>query len=283
MPLGSKIVAGGIAGLLELGIFHPIDTVTKRLMTSRRATRLSPEALSGVVFATSAQAPPATLATTLYARGVSLYQGLGHASIYKVLQRSYKYGFQPYVANKIRPHIGDKVLASAVAGAMVGAGEVALLPFDVLKIRAQTNPESLSGRSVLQLFRTEGRGLYRGAGWTVARNVPGSFALFGGNSLAKQAMGLDPRMDGQADLWQNLVASGAGAVLSLGVSSPLDVIKTRVQQGMTGDSGTQVLSKLLRTEGGRALFKGLGTKLTVVAPKMIFSMTVAQHVMQWFN
>lgn len=200
-----------------------------------------------------------------------------------MLQRSYKYGFQPYVADKLRPHIRDKVLASAVAGSMVGAGEVALLPFDVLKIRAQTNPESLSGRSVLQLFKTEGRGLYRGASWTVARNVPGSFALFGGNSLAKQAMGLDPRMDGQADLWQNLIASGAGAVLSLGVSSPLDVIKTRVQQGMTPDSGTQVLSKLLRTEGGRALFKGLGTKLVVVAPKMIFSMTVAQHVMQWFN
>jgi hypothetical protein len=65
-----------------------------------------------------------------------------------------------------------KIITAAVAGSMMGVGEVALLPLDVLKIKAQTNPEALAGRGVVDIFRTEGRGLYRGAGWTAARNAP---------------------------------------------------------------------------------------------------------------
>ena len=30
--LWPKIVGGGISGVLEIGLFHPIDTLTKRLM-----------------------------------------------------------------------------------------------------------------------------------------------------------------------------------------------------------------------------------------------------------
>lgn len=72
-----------------------------------------------------------------------------------------------------------------------------LLPLDVLKIKMQsvsfvcidpllvsltralrrTNPEAFRGRGVLQIVKDEGFGLYRGAGWTAARNAPGSFAV----------------------------------------------------------------------------------------------------------
>lgn len=52
-----------------------------------------------------------------------------------------------------------------------------LLPLDVLKIKRQTNPEAFRGRGVLRIVRDEGFGLYRGWGWTAARNAPGSFAV----------------------------------------------------------------------------------------------------------
>ena len=53
-----------------------------------------------------------------------------------------------------------------------------LLPLDVLKIKMQTNPEALRGRGFFRLLTDEGIGsLYRGWGWTIARNVPGSFAV----------------------------------------------------------------------------------------------------------
>lgn len=52
-----------------------------------------------------------------------------------------------------------------------------LLPLDVLKIKRQTNPEAFRGRGVFAIIRDEGFGLYRGWGWTAARNAPGSFAV----------------------------------------------------------------------------------------------------------
>ena len=60
---------------------------------------------------------------------------------------------------------------------LIGIGEIVLLPLDVLKIKRQTNPEAFRGRGVLRIVRDEGFGLYRGAGWTAARNAPGSFAV----------------------------------------------------------------------------------------------------------
>ena len=65
----------------------------------------------------------------------------------------------------------------ATAGSLIGIGEIVLLPLDVLKIKRQTNPEAFRGRGVFRIVADEGMGLYRGAGWTAARNAPGSFAV----------------------------------------------------------------------------------------------------------
>ena len=52
-----------------------------------------------------------------------------------------------------------------------------LLPLDALKIKRQVNPEAFRGRGALRIFLEEGTTLYRGWGWTMARNAPGSFAV----------------------------------------------------------------------------------------------------------
>ena len=60
---------------------------------------------------------------------------------------------------------------------LIGIGEIILLPLDVLKIKRQTNPEAFRGRGLSKIIQDEGFGLYRGWGWTAARNAPGSFAV----------------------------------------------------------------------------------------------------------
>ena len=121
---------------------------------------------------------------------VSLFPGLGYAAGYKVLQRIYKYGGQPIARDYLTQHYGSnfeaafgkktgKALLASTAGSLIGIGEIILLPLDVLKIKRQTNPEAFRGRGVLKIVRDEGFGLYRGWGWTAARNAPGSFAVSG--------------------------------------------------------------------------------------------------------
>jgi hypothetical protein len=65
----------------------------------------------------------------------------------------------------------------ATAGSLTGIGEVVLLPLDALKIKRQVNPEAFRGRGFVRIFLEEGTTLYRGWGWTIARNAPGSFAV----------------------------------------------------------------------------------------------------------
>jgi hypothetical protein len=175
-------------------------------------------------------------------------------------------------------------MLSATSGALIGIGEVVLLPLDALKVKAQTAPEQLKGRGVIDIFRTEGWSLYRGAGWTVARNAPGSFALFGGNKAAKIMMGVGE--DGQRATWtQDAISSCAGATASIVVAQPLDIVKTRIQSRAfnSPESGVSIITNLLKNEGPGAFFKGLTPKLMVVGPKLVFSFTVAQHLIGYFT
>ena len=120
----------------------------------------------------------------------TLYPGFGFATGYKVTQRIYKYSGQHSLKNYFKDKHKDKfdnlfgkkycnTMISAISGSMIGVGEIALLPLDVLKIKSQTNPESLKQRGIFKIFKQEGFNLYKGWQWTAMRNAPGSFTLFG--------------------------------------------------------------------------------------------------------
>jgi hypothetical protein len=276
----ARIGGSIISGLAEIAIFHPVDTVAKRMMSYQKPIYFT--TLNSVVFKEAAH-------SSVLTKWRSLFPGVGFGASYKVLQRTYKYAGQMYALDFIRSNdggffkrtFGERTgnnLQHAAAGSLVGMGEVALLPLDVLKIKAQTNPASLKGRGVAQLFRQEGLNLYRGGLWTMGRNAPGSFALFGGASTARGLMGVE---EGTAPTWtQSFFSSIAGATASITVASPLDVVKTRIQNRSFDDprGGVTIIRELLSREGPKAFFKGLTPKLLVVGPKLVFSFTVAQKM-----
>lgn len=282
----ARLLGSGSAGVAELMIFHPVDTIAKRLMSNNTPVT-SVSAFNKVIFKQHAEAPVGKKFT-------SLFPGLGYAAGYKILQRIYKYGGQPFVRDYLTQHHKDtfdstfgkstgKAILNATAGSFIGIGEIILLPLDVLKIKRQTNPEAFRNRGFLKIVQDEGMGLYRGAGWTAARNAPGSFALFGGSAFAKELMHIE---DYNKSTWgQNFVASVAGASASLIVSAPLDVIKTRIQNRNFDDprGGFTLIKDLLKNEGATALFKGLTPKMLMTGPKLVFSFWLAQTLIPAFG
>lgn len=283
----ARLLGAGSAGIAELLVFHPVDTIAKRLMSN--STKVAnAEALKKVIFKEYASAPITTKFT-------SLFPGLGYAAGYKVLQRIYKYGGQPFVRDYLTQHHGQdfdkafgkgtgKAILNATAGSLIGIGEIILLPLDVLKIKRQTNPEAFRSRGFLRIVADEGFGLYRGAGWTAARNAPGSFALFGGSAWAKEK--LFKLEDYNKATWgQNFVASVAGASASLIVSAPLDVIKTRIQNRNfeNPESGFRIVSSMMKNEGITSFFKGLTPKMLMTGPKLVFSFWLAQTLIPLFG
>lgn len=277
----------GTAGIAELMVFHPVDTIAKRLMSNQ--TRItSATHLNDVIFRAHASEP-------LSRRFFTLFPGLGYAAAYKILQRIYKYGGQPFVRDYLAVNYGatfdaqfgkgtGKAMIAATAGSIIGVGEIVLLPLDVLKIKRQTNPEAFRGRGVMRIVRDEGYGLYRGWGWTAARNAPGSFALFGGSAAAKQYL-FELQDYNSATWFQNFVASIAGSSASLLVSAPLDVVKTRIQNQNfeVKESGVKVIARMARVEGFGSFFKGLVPKLLMTGPKLTFSFWLAQTLIPAFN
>jgi hypothetical protein len=75
------------------------------------------------------------------------------------------------------------------------------------------------------------------------------------------------------------------ACIFAAVAQPLDVIKTRVQSHSfeTPESGMSVIRNLLKNEGPAGLVKGVVPKLLIVGPKLVFSFTVAQHVIAFLE
>jgi hypothetical protein len=289
----ARLIGSAVAGVSELAIFHPVDTVAKRLMANETRVLVAGNAtltvsnLNQAVFKDAATKGPIS-------KVGSLFPGIGFGAAYKILQRVYKFGGQPVVRDWVRKHHGHsfdyyfgpslgKTIASAAAGSLIGIGEVALLPLDALKVKAQTAPEQLKGRGVVDIFVKEGRNLYRGAGWTAARNAPGSFALFGGNAMAKSFMGISESQ--QATWTQDSIASCCGAVASITVAAPLDVVKTRIQNRPfdSPESGVRIITNMVRNEGFGSFFKGLTPKILVVGPKLVFSFTVAQHMIAYLS
>jgi len=283
----ARLLGSGSAGIAELAIFHPVDTIAKRLMSNETKIRNAAQ-FNTVIFKDKASA-------SLGRKFVSLFPGLGYAAGYKVLQRVYKYGGQPVARDFLTTHYGKdfenafgkktgKAILHSTAGSLIGIGEIVLLPLDVLKIKRQTNPEAFRGRGVLAIVKDEGFGLYRGWGWTAARNAPGSFALFGGSAFAKEFLfGLQDY--NKATWFQNFVASIAGASASLVVSAPLDVIKTRIQNRNfdNPESGFRILTNMAKNEGAGAFFKGLVPKLLMTGPKLVFSFWLAQTLIPAFD
>lgn len=290
----ARLVGGATSGALELIFFHPVDTIAKRLMSNQNRLMVpgdfnqSRMNINKVIFRQAADAG-------VVAKWKSMFPGIGFAAGYKIAQRTYKFGGQPFVMDFINGKFGPtmtetfgkkkgKVLASATAGSLMGIGEVLLLPLDVLKIKAQTNPDVLKGRGLVEIFLKEGRNLYKGGAWTAARNAPGSFALFGGASAVHYGVFKldDPK---KATFWQNFASSIGGAVASITVAAPLDVVKTRLQNKSfeNKESGVSVIRNLVRNEGFTAFFKGLTPKLIVVGPKLVFSFTIATSVMNYLE
>jgi hypothetical protein len=278
----ARFAGSGIAGLCELMLFHPVDTVAKRLMNSKE--ELTKENYKRVLFQKAAN-------DGAFRKYSSLFGGFGYGALYKVSQRIYKFGGQPVLNDFLQRTVfnktGDtatkssKFWSNAISGAIMGAFEVVLLPFDVMKIKSQTNPEirkiGLSG-----LVKQEGiAGLYAGAAYTAARNVCGSFMLFGVNSYVKSVVSAD---DQKPSLLQLTISSTAGSVSSILISSPLDVVKTRLQSGShAGLSGSAIIRNIYTQEGIGGFFKGSIPKVAVIGPKLIFSFTLAQYLIHLFS
>ncbi|KAL3316896.1 hypothetical protein Ciccas_004459 [Cichlidogyrus casuarinus] len=178
-----------------------------------------------------------------------------------------------------------------LAGASAGTCQIIVTtPMELLKIQLQDAgrtgkmdvgaPKQTATSIASKLLAEKGVfGLYRGLSATFARDVTFSALYF---PLFAHLNKLGPRREGSTEAvfyWSFMAGLSAGAFSSW-IVTPLDVVKTRLQT-INRATGDKVYSGMFecfvgtfREEGPRALFKGAGSRVAVIAPLFAIAQTV---------
>ncbi|KAF1816937.1 mitochondrial carrier [Eremomyces bilateralis CBS 781.70] len=272
-----SLLAGAVAGTTTDLSLYPLDTLKTRLQSSQgfAAAGGFRGLFKGVGAAFVGSAPGAALFFVTYdSTKRYLLKGSGEHKSHGAL-------------SWIPPSLRDPT-AHIVAGSL---GELAActvrVPTEVVKQRVQASqhPSSLSSLVfILSRWRHEGivhvwKEMYRGWGITVMREVPFTiiqFPLWEGFKsrwvhrtrekyvAAQNAKGAvidrnvleEPISAAASAIFGTLSGSFAAAM-----TTPLDVMKTRLMLSKERRTSASVLKQVLREEGFRGLFSGLGPRV----------------------
>lgn len=166
-------------------------------------------------------------------------------------------------------NISHKQVADGVVHmAAASIGEVAAcmvrVPAEVVKQRVQAGQFSSSLQGLMSILRNETgegviRGLYRGWGTTIVREIPFTIIQFPLYEWLKARRAAYLGVERVSPIEGAIAGSMAGGVAAA-LTTPLDVIKTRVMLLQQRASFATVATSILREEGITAFYRGVGPR-----------------------
>ncbi|TMW98151.1 hypothetical protein EJD97_004436 [Solanum chilense] len=233
------VIAGGTAGVVVETALYPIDTIKTRLQVARGGGQIALKGLYSGLLGNLAGVLPAS----------AIFVGVYEPAKQKLL--------------KMFPE-NLSAVAHLTAGALGGiAASFVRVPTEVIKQRMQTRQFASAPDAVRLIVSKEGfKGLYAGYGSFLLRDLPFDaiqFCIYEqlriGYKLAAKRELNDP---------ENAVIGAFAGALTGAITTPLDVIKTRL---MTQGSATQYkgivdcVKTIVAEEGPPALLKGIGPRV----------------------
>ena len=257
-------MAGGMAGGIGVSVVYPIDLVKTRMQNQRgNKTRYTGS------FDCALQ--------TIKREGVlGLYRGLRPQLLGVAPEKAIKLAVNDlaksiYQDKLLTPQ--DELFLNIASGAMAGLSQVIVTnPLEITKIRLQVHGE-MNPHQPLPLFKVMSelgfRGLYRGSRACMMRDIPFSAIYFPTYSYFRDKL-MDS--DGNINTSNQLFVGTLAGVCSASVTTPCDVVKTRLQvkylPNQVKYSGVvDCYRKIIRFEGIRSLFKGIVPRVARSAPQ----------------
>lgn len=250
VPLYQKMLVGGISGVIGLSTVFPVDLIKTRLQIGSNA------GLSSVCRDVFAK------------HGMSgFYRGLGTTAIMVFPEKACKLGVNDYLRDVFCDYDRNKetIPQQVMAGALTGVVQVAVTnPMEIMKIRLQTAESAAV--SPLQALRELGwKGLYKGSGVTLLRDVPYNVIFFLSYIEIKRAL---TSPDGEVSRSRILGSGVAAGMLAAFAGTPMDVVKSRIQmRNSPYTNGAADCAKRLYAEGGYGMFfRGALPRMAVQGP-----------------
>jgi len=265
---------GTVAGMTGMFVVFPIDSIKTRLQNQRevKATSINNR------FVYNGYRDCATKVVR-FEGFRALYGGWGPACASEGPKKALRLTLNDWFRSKVAQPNGEITFKmQVIAGAVAGASDVVITnPFEMAKVRMQLEPE-LTG---VQAFREIGfRGLFTGINACFLRDIPYSAIYFPAYSTLKDCF---TSKDGSLSIGYTLLAGFIAAIPAAGLTTPADVIKTRMQAKSGGeliykgvyDAGRRIYSE----EGFKALWKGAGLRCLRTPPQ--FAVTMFMY--EWLN
>jgi len=288
----TNLIAGGVAGMMEALVCHPLDTVKVRMQLSRRAR--APGAPKRGFIATGAE-------IVRKETPLGLYKGLGAVVtgiVPKMAIRFTSFEWYKKLLADDAGHVNGRGLFLAGLAAGVTEAVAVVTPMEVIKIRLQAQHHSMAdpldipkyrnaAHALYTVVKEEGIGaLYRGISLTALRQGSNQAVNFTAYTKFKEILQQwQPQYhDSAIPSYQTTIIgliSGAMGPLS---NAPIDTIKTRLQKtpGMPGETAlsriTTIARDMFKQEGFHAFYKGITPRIMRVAPGQAVTFTVYEFL-----
>jgi solute carrier family 25 aspartate/glutamate transporter 12/13 len=260
-----KLLVGAFAGMGGSSIMYPLDIVKTQLQS--RATMPHPSIIMSTVH---------VFRSIVSSSGIAgLYRGFSTCLVgiapEKAIKLAVNDAVRDYYTSK-RPDASIKVQEEIIAGSVAGVLQLSVtVPYEMVKIRLQLqgNVEPALRKTAPQIIRDLGPvGMYRGMTACAYRDIPFCIIFFPLYSSIKSAL-YNPALsqDKKEPFHVGLVAGTVSGMVSGGVVTPADMLKTRIQQGLAGQKGFFEFGReVIAQDGARALYRGWHTRVAVFGP-----------------
>ncbi|KAK4189937.1 putative mitochondrial dicarboxylate transporter [Podospora australis] len=266
---------GGSASSMAACVTHPLDLVKVRLQTR---TGNMPTNMSG------------TFIHILRHDGfLGLYSGLSASLLRQITYSTTRFGIYEELKTRFSPTAIDPLtnkpippslpLLIAMASTSGIIGGIAGNAADVINVRmqhdaslppAQRRNYAHAGEGLVRMVREEGvASLFRGVGPNSARAAAMTASQLASYDVFKRTLlRMTPMED---NIWTHFTASFLAGVVAATVTSPIDVIKTRVMSASSHHNHgmAALLKEIYAAEGLRWMFKGWVPSFLRLGPQTI--------------
>ena len=264
MGARGHLVAAGSARAVSIFAMYPVDTIKTRLQMGKPI-------LGGGL-------------------GVGgLYRGLVGSMIGQVPYGTLTFGSYEVYKEQLAarfPNLGlfSRTTMAAILGDLTGS--FWLCPSEVLKQQVQGGVYRDMGAAVQGIWRESGmKGFYRGYSAQIARDVPFRVVQLVAYEFAKKMYislreNWEPSPSNSLAAWEGAVVGAVAGSFSAAVTTPLDVLKTRMMTGSAlGAASVFEAAQLIVTkEGPMALFKGIAPRVGLIGPSCAVFFMVYEFV-----
>ncbi|XP_010268593.1 PREDICTED: S-adenosylmethionine carrier 1, chloroplastic/mitochondrial-like isoform X2 [Nelumbo nucifera] len=233
------VIAGGTAGVVVETALYPIDTIKTRLQAARGGGKILLKGLYSGLAGNLAGVLPAS----------AIFVGVYEPTKQKLLQ-----SFPENLS----------AVAHLTAGAIGGAASSLIrVPTEVVKQRMQTGQFASAPDAVRLIVAKEGfKGLYAGYGSFLLRDLPFDAIQF----CIYEQLRIGYKLAARRDLNdpENAIIGAFAGALTGAVTTPLDVIKTRLMVQGSANQYKGIIGcvqTIVREEGTQAFLKGIGPRV----------------------